>query len=316
MITQPLLKDKNLRRQRMQTLKRLSNRKKTKSISNKPQNVPKKKKVKQCTPSSSQWELWKQKDEELVDGNYENELQQAILLSKLDYEEKKDVYKQIKKSSDSEKKAVINGDSTRTGNKKHKKKNVMSLEQFNDMVNPEESSKLHFEEDDSDALEDDTKFEKDTEFFERIKDDTKNVILKDKIRDRIQRQRFMSDDVITRAQFLDELERKDSEIANLQQEIINLKKELLTVKSRNKKLCNILGQGEMKDKAEILVEVERLRSVQTELTAEIAALLTDLEKERSKNTQDPRTKDKKNKKKNIRFDASSEASKESSTSTG
>lgn len=47
----------------------------------------------------------------------------------------------------------------------------------------------------------------------------------------------------------------------------------------------------MKDKAEILVEVERLRAVQAELNAELASLHTDLEKERSKNA-DPRAKDK------------------------
>lgn len=47
----------------------------------------------------------------------------------------------------------------------------------------------------------------------------------------------------------------------------------------------------VKDKAAILVEVERLRAVQAELTAEIESLHTDLEKERSKNG-DPRAKDK------------------------
>lgn len=47
----------------------------------------------------------------------------------------------------------------------------------------------------------------------------------------------------------------------------------------------------MKDKAEVLVEVERLRAVQAELTAELASLHTDLEKERSKHA-DPRAKDK------------------------
>ena len=47
----------------------------------------------------------------------------------------------------------------------------------------------------------------------------------------------------------------------------------------------------MKDKAEVLVEVERLRAVQAELNAELASLHTDLEKERSKNA-DPRAKDK------------------------
>lgn len=47
----------------------------------------------------------------------------------------------------------------------------------------------------------------------------------------------------------------------------------------------------VKDKAEVLVEVERLRAVQAELNAELASLHTDLEKERSKNA-DPRAKDK------------------------
>lgn len=63
----------------------------------------------------------------------------AILLSKLDYEEKKDVYKQIKKEADIEKK--LNEQSSRTGNKKQKKKNVMSLDQFNDLMNAGEESK-------------------------------------------------------------------------------------------------------------------------------------------------------------------------------
>lgn len=47
----------------------------------------------------------------------------------------------------------------------------------------------------------------------------------------------------------------------------------------------------MKDKAEVLVEVERLRGVQEELTAEVSALHTELERERSRNA-DPRAKDK------------------------
>lgn len=47
----------------------------------------------------------------------------------------------------------------------------------------------------------------------------------------------------------------------------------------------------VKDKAEVLVEVERLRSVQAELTTELATLHTDLEKERSRNT-DNKSRDK------------------------
>lgn len=40
-------------------------------------NPPKKKKQKGGAPTSEQWEEWKQKDEQMVDGNFENELQQV-----------------------------------------------------------------------------------------------------------------------------------------------------------------------------------------------------------------------------------------------
>lgn len=293
--------------------------KKTKTIITKPQPVPKKKKSKQQPVSADQWELWKQKDEEMVDGNFETELQQAILLSKLDFEEKKDVYKQSKKDAEIEKKVIEQ--TAKAGSKKQKKKNVMSLDQFNDMMNVGEDSNMKFNHIEEKCQPEDPKSpDKDTEFFERVKTETKNELLKDKIYDRVKNRQPASDEIITRVQFADALERKDREIASLKEAVVALKHELYTVKSRNKKLCNILGQGEMKDKAEVLIEVERLRSVQTELTAEIASLHTDLEKERSKNT-DPRTnKDKKHttKKKSIRFDVSSEAIlvKDSSSGTG
>ncbi|KAJ8718468.1 hypothetical protein PYW08_002705 [Mythimna loreyi] len=291
--------------------------KKTKTVVTKPQTAPKKKKSKQQPVSADQWEQWKQKDEEMVDGNFETELQQAILLSKLDFEEKKDIYKQSKKDSEIEKKVIEQ--SAKAGSKKQKKKNVMSLDQFNDMMNIGEDSNMKFNHIE-DQQEDTKSPDKDTEFFERVKTETKNELLKDKIYDRVKNRQPASDEIITRVQFADALERKDREIAALKEEVVTLKHELYTVKSRNKKLCNILGQGEMKDKAEVLIEVERLRSVQAELTAEIASLHTDLEKERSKNT-DPRTnKDKKHttKKKSIRFDVSSEALlvKDSSSGTG
>ncbi|XP_063627066.1 G kinase-anchoring protein 1-like [Cydia splendana] len=273
--------------------------------------VAKKKKPKQAAQTSNQWEQWKQKDEQLVDGNFEEELQQAILLSKLDFEEKKDVYQQIKKEAENTKKKE---EAARTSTKKQKKKNVMSLDQFNDMVAGDESKTS--QEDEKPTESKSEKPKDDTEFFERVKSETKNELLKDKIIDRVKSQTRHHTPDISKAQFIDALEKKDKEIHALKEEVINLKKELLTVKSRNKKLCSILGQGEMKDKAEVLVEVERLRAVQDELTAEIESLHTDLEKERSKNG-DPRAKDKKNnaKKKNIRFDVSAEAliTKESST---
>lgn len=88
--------------------------------------------------------------------------------------------------------------------------------------------------------------DKDTEFFKRVKDDTKNELLREKIIERVKNQQNKPDEVITRLQFIDALEKKNEEIAALSEEIVNLKKELFAVKSRNKKLCSILGQGESK----------------------------------------------------------------------
>ncbi|CAH4022176.1 G kinase-anchoring protein 1-like isoform X2 [Pieris brassicae] len=275
------------RKNKTNIVKKIEPAKKPKSTNNnnnKLQAAPKKRKPKPSGATSEQWEMWKQKDEELVHGNYESELQQAILLSKLDYEEKKIVYKQLKKDADAEKKA----EPSRNGNKKNKKKTVMSLEQFNDMGNTEEH-KISNEE--KNGQQECQVLDKDTKFFERIQDETKHELLKDKIIERVRNQ-TVPDEIINRVQYIEALEKKDKEITGLKQEVTRLKEELLTVKSRNKKLCNILGQGEMKDKAEVLVEVERLRAVQAELNAELASLHSELEKERSKNA-DPRTKDKK-----------------------
>lgn len=88
--------------------------------------------------------------------------------------------------------------------------------------------------------------DKDEEFFDRVRDDAKNELLKEKINERVRNQKSIPDEVITRVQFADTLERKDKEITALKLEVASLKQELLTVKSRNKKLCNILGQGESK----------------------------------------------------------------------
>ncbi|XP_023949447.2 G kinase-anchoring protein 1 [Bicyclus anynana] len=293
-------------------IKKLDSAKKPKS-SNKSQPLTKKRKQKPVEATSEQWEMWKQKDEEIVVGNFESQMQEAILLSKLDYEEKKDVYKQIKRDAEIEKKIE---EQSRAGSKKQKKKHVMSLEQFNDLVTHGEEPNFIDVTSVKNPEEELKQPDKDTTFFDRIQTETKNELLKDKIIDRVLNQ-TVPDEVITRLQFTETLEKKDKEISALKQQVMSLKDELLTVKSRNKKLCNILGQGEMKDKAEILVEVERLRCMQSEMTSELASLHQDLEKERSRNA-DPRAKDKRygTKKKNIRFDVSSEAILSKDTSSG
>lgn len=68
-----------------------------------------------------------------MNGNYEEDLQNAILLSKLEYEEKKEKYQQMEKDSKKE---------NQSGKKKKNK--AMSLNQFlgNDNENAAESEFL------------------------------------------------------------------------------------------------------------------------------------------------------------------------------
>jgi hypothetical protein len=53
-------------------------------------------------------------------------------------------------------------------------------------------------------------------------------------------------EAITIAQFEDTLEKRNKEIKSLKEEVVKLKEELHNVKTRNKKLCNILALGESK----------------------------------------------------------------------
>jgi len=78
------------------------------------------------------------------------------------------------------------------------------------------------------------------------------------------------------------IEEKDKEIAELNLSNEKLKEELAAVKKRNKQFCFILAQGEMKEKSEILLQVDELTNVKNELSEELAEMHTLLEQERSK----------------------------------
>ncbi|XP_026465729.1 G kinase-anchoring protein 1-like isoform X2 [Ctenocephalides felis] len=232
-------------------------------------------KKKKNDKSTEQWEQWKQKDNELVDECYEDDLQQALLLSKLEFEEKKHLNKQKKCNEVIGKSDNIDGKE----NKKQKNKSkVMSLDQFNNLmsgnVNEEVNVTINQEVEEN--------FENDKEFFSRLQMDTKEELSKEHMRETIQVRQPPTTEIITSAQYKEQLEKKDEEIQKLRAVVDDLKAELLTVKTRNKKLCSILGQGEMRDKAEVLVEVDRLTRVQVELTAEVQSLHAQLEQEKSK----------------------------------
>ncbi|XP_049938160.1 G kinase-anchoring protein 1-like [Schistocerca serialis cubense] len=263
---------------------------------------------KKSATQDNQWNQWKQKDSEFVEESYERDLQQAILLSKLDYEEKKDVYEQLKKESqEQEKRQAANG-----GNKRAKKQQnraqPMSLEQFNNMVESDGLNAMGaVEESESEqpSIISSNQIEHDTTFFERIQSDTKKVLDREHSEElRKAREPFLNELLLV-AQLQDALEKKKEENELLKQEIAELREELLNVRTRNKKLCQILAHGEMKDKAEVLLEVDRLQQMRDELSSEVSSLHTLLEQERSKVR--ALTSDTKNKSQNKKRSASETA---------
>jgi len=102
---------------------------------------------------------------QFVDGNFEQDLHQAILLSKLDYEEKKDLYEQFRKDAEEEKK------NAGKRNKKSNRSQPMSLEQFNNLY-----SELSCESGMGESVTNSKVIEQDEEFFQRIEDDTKKAL--------------------------------------------------------------------------------------------------------------------------------------------
>ncbi|XP_066113098.1 G kinase-anchoring protein 1 isoform X5 [Saccopteryx bilineata] len=143
-------------------------------------------------------EEWRQRDEQLTSEMFEAELEKALLLSKLEYEEHKKEYENAENASTQSK----------VMNKKGKRKNHQG------------------------------------------KDKPLTVSLKD----------FQSEDHISK-----KTEAKYKE-----------------VKARNAQLLKMLQEGEMKDKAEILLQVDESQSIKNELTIQVTSLHAALEQERSK----------------------------------
>ncbi|XP_011694729.1 PREDICTED: G kinase-anchoring protein 1-like [Wasmannia auropunctata] len=227
----------------------------------KKQNKGKKKKT---NNDDQQWEQWKQKDTMAVEETFEQELHQAILLSKLAYEEQLVSVAKNEKDHEQNKKSG-----------KKSKKATMSLEEFNSMGTNVTVASITNEPADKSR-------EVDAEFFERIEKETKEEITKGKEKDMLKARLNKIDDDITFAQLRVEIEKRDEIISQLRTEVHMMKEELTQVKERNKKLYQILSHGEMKDKASVLAEVAKLQEIRDELTSEVASLHAQLEQERSK----------------------------------
>ncbi|XP_051175714.1 G kinase-anchoring protein 1-like [Leptopilina boulardi] len=228
-----------------------------------------KNKKKKNVANDQQWEQWKQKDSMAVEESYEQDLHQAIMLSKITYES------QLENGSKPEKEQ----EQTKKGNSKKSKKSTMSLEEFNNLGNNPAQSITEKSVNSNGKVK-----ESDPEYFERVQKEANLEIIKGKEKDLLKaRLNQIDNNEITSAQLRVELENRDDIIKGLKDDVFKLKEELSQVKNRNKKLYQILAQGEMKDKAAVLAEVAKLQEIRDELTSEVSSLHAQLEQERSKN---------------------------------
>nr|CAI5821652.1 unnamed protein product [Callosobruchus analis] len=172
----------------------------------------------------------------------EFDLQCAILQSKLDFEtQKKNSVSVIMTTQDKHKK---------------KKTKTMSLDQFLDN-SPNKDKET-------------SKPEVDSDFFEKAICSAKEEVKRERVEEKRRQRANNIEEVITLAQ-----------CQELRKELEEAKKEITMVKKRNKTLCSMLSQGEMKDKVAVLLELEKLTTVKEELTEEVARLHKLLEQERS-----------------------------------
>ncbi|XP_072372769.1 G kinase-anchoring protein 1 isoform X4 [Scyliorhinus torazame] len=80
----------------------------------------------------------------------------------------------------------------------------------------------------------------------------------------------------------DKLEKKDTKILQLKQTVAQWEAKYKEVKARNAQLLKMLQEGEMKDKADILLQVDELLTIKDELTSQVTGLHAALEQEKSK----------------------------------
>ncbi|KAM9393036.1 G kinase-anchoring protein 1 [Pholidichthys leucotaenia] len=235
---------------------------------------------------SEGWQQWKQRDEQITTELYEADLEKALILSKLEYEQQK----QSNTNSSPKPRGGKEGGGKKDKKKNHqaKEKKTISLQDFQAEGSAESLSRKH-EREDSRTTNPALGVGQEERFFNKLEDDVSRIIQREKRREQYSSSQGQEVNTSTehepdpRAEQLKyELEKKDQEIDKLKKTISQWEMKYKEVKARNAQLLKMLQQGEMKDKAEILVQVEELLHIKEELSSQVTLLHAALEQERSK----------------------------------
>ncbi|XP_029959905.1 G kinase-anchoring protein 1 isoform X2 [Salarias fasciatus] len=237
---------------------------------------------------SEGWQQWKQRDEQITTELYEADLEKALILSKLEYEQQKQQSNPNASSPKSRGGKEGAGKKDKKKNQQAKDKKTVSLQDFQAEGSAEQLSRKQ-EKEDTRASNLALGIGQEERFFNKLEDDVSQIIQREKRREQFTNSHGHEVTTSTehepdpRAEQLKyELEKKDQEIEKLKKTISQWEVKYKEVKARNSQLLKMLQQGEMKDKAEILLQVEELLHIKEELSSQVSLLHGALEQERSK----------------------------------
>ncbi|XP_044052155.1 G kinase-anchoring protein 1 isoform X2 [Siniperca chuatsi] len=237
---------------------------------------------------SEGWQQWKQRDEQMTTELYEADLEKALILSKLEFEQNKQHNNANASSPKSRGGKEGGGKKDKKKNHQAKDKKTVSLQDFQAEGSAEHLSRKQ-EKEDTRTANVALAVGQEERFFNKLEDDVSRIIQQEKRREQYVNSQGQEVNTSTehepdpRAEQLKyELEKKDQEIDKLKKTISQWEVKYKEVKARNSQLLKMLQQGEMKDKAEILLHVEELLHIKEELSSQVTLLHAALEQERSK----------------------------------
>uniref|UniRef100_A0A8C7DWH6 G kinase anchoring protein 1 n=1 Tax=Oncorhynchus kisutch TaxID=8019 RepID=A0A8C7DWH6_ONCKI len=214
------------------------------------------------------WQQWKQRDNQLTSELYEADLEKALMMSKLEFEQHKQDDDGTDTPSPKSRGAAVGKKDKKKNQQGKDKKMTVSLKDFQEPKPP--------------APPED-------KFFNKLEDDVSKIVQQEKRREQFSNSTGLEVTTSTEhepdprtEQLKDDLEKKDQEIDKLKKVISQWEVKYKEVKARNSQLLKMLQQGEMKDKAEILLQVEELLNIKEELSSQVTSLHASLEQEKSK----------------------------------
>uniref|UniRef100_A0A8C8FJC6 G kinase anchoring protein 1 n=1 Tax=Oncorhynchus tshawytscha TaxID=74940 RepID=A0A8C8FJC6_ONCTS len=219
------------------------------------------------------WQQWKQRDNQLTSELYEADLEKALMMSKLEFEQHKQDDDGTDTPSPKSRGAAVGKKDKKKNQQGKDKKMTVSLKDFQAEGGETTSGReLHL-----------------YKFFNKLEDDVSKIVQQEKRREQFSNSTGLEVTTSTEhepdprtEQLKDDLEKKDQEIDKLKKVISQWEVKYKEVKARNSQLLKMLQQGEMKDKAEILLQVEELLNIKEELSSQVTSLHASLEQEKSK----------------------------------